>query len=77
MGAIVYYQKVLEDTEQVTYRYGDEEDNLVKSLVIHKTTMRPNVDPEKASFGVQLAFSGIIKGYRKQGKWPEQGAGYG
>jgi hypothetical protein len=76
MAAIVYFEKTVEDAEQVTYRYGADEAKLEKSFVISKQSMRPDVDPERASFGVQLAFSGILKGYQKQGRWPERGAGY-
>lgn len=77
MGAIVYFEKTLEDTERVTYRYGTEEEDFANSFVITKADMRPaDIDPEKASFGVQVAFSGILKSYRRQGTWPDRGAGY-
>ena len=76
MAAIVYFEKALEDTEQVTYRYGADEGRLEQSFVISQESMRPAVDPDGASFGVQLAFSGILKGYQKQGRWPDRGAGY-
>jgi hypothetical protein len=77
VGAIVYFEKTFEDTERVTYSYGIEEGDFANSFVITKADMRPaDIDPEKAGFGVQVAFSGIIKSYRKQGKWPERGAGY-
>jgi hypothetical protein len=77
VGAIVYFEKTLEDSEHVTYRYGTEEEEFAHAVVISKSNMLPvDVDPEKASVGVELAFNGIIKGYRRQGKWPERGAGY-
>lgn len=77
MGAIVYFEKSLEDAERVTYRYGTEEQDFANSLVINKVDELPvDVDPEKASFGVQVAFSGILKGYRNKGSWPDKGAGY-
>ena len=77
MGAIVYFEKALEDAEQVTYRYGTEEEDFANSFVISKADMRPlDIDPDRASFGEHLAFSGILKVYRRQGTWPDRGAGY-
>ena len=75
MAAIVYFKKTFEDTESVTYNFGPDENDLKYSFIISKAEKRPTDDPEKATFNAQLAFGGIIKGYRKQGRWPERGAG--
>jgi hypothetical protein len=75
MAAIVYFEKTLEDVDTVTYRYGDDEDDLEDSFSIRKADRRLTGDPEKVPFYVQLALSGIMRGYREQGRWPERGAG--
>lgn len=78
MGAIIYFEKSVEDAERVTYRYGTEEQDFAHSLVIDKTGQLPvDVDPEKASVSVQIAFGGILKSFRTKGVWPDSGAGYG
>jgi hypothetical protein len=76
MAAIAYFEKILEDTDHVTYRYGPNEDNLEHSFLINKTDLRPTDDPEKSTLYARLAFRGIIRGYRKLGHWPDRGAGY-
>jgi hypothetical protein len=76
VAAIVYFEKILEDDEGLTYRYGPNVDNLSHSFTISKAAMRPTDDPEEATFNARLAFRGIMQGYRTQGKWPECGAGY-
>jgi hypothetical protein len=75
VAAIVYFEKALEDVDTVTYRYGDDEDDLEDSFSIRKSDRRLTGDPEQVPFYVQLALSGIMRGYREQGRWPERGAG--
>lgn len=78
MGAIIYFEKSREDAEQVTYRYGTEAQGFVHALVIDKTAQRPkDVDRERASASVQIAYGGILKAFRNKGEWPDSGAGYG
>jgi hypothetical protein len=60
----------------VTYRYGPDENDLKYSFIISKAEKRPTDDPEKATFDARLAWSGIRRGYRKLGRWPDRGAGY-
>jgi hypothetical protein len=76
MAAIVYFQKTVEDTDHVTYRFGLDENNLDESFLISKADQRPTGDPEESTFSARLAFRGIIRGYQKLGRWPERGAGY-
>lgn len=76
MGAIVYFEKTLEDTEHVTYRYGPQEDNLEYSFLISKADRIPTDDPEQSTFNARLAFRGIMRGYQELGRWPDRGAGY-
>ena len=78
MGAIVYFEKAREDAEQVTYRYGTEAQGFVNALVIDKTAQSPkDVDRDRASASIQIAFGGILKSFRTKGMWPDSGAGYG
>ena len=76
MAAIAYFEKAVEDGETVTYRYGFDEEVLEHSFTISKAEQRPITDPEQSTMAARLAFTAIIKGYRKQGSWPERGAGY-
>jgi hypothetical protein len=75
VAAIVYFEKTLEDAEAVTYRCGHDQDDLKHSMTIRKAVRRPTGDPEKVTFTAQLALSGIMRGYRTLGSWPERGAG--
>ena len=75
MAAIVYFEKTFEDAETVKYRYGHDEEDLGHSFTISKEDRRPLMDPEKATFTARLALSGILRGYRTLGRWPERGAG--
>jgi hypothetical protein len=75
VAAIVYFEKVLEDVDTVTYRYGHDEEDLRHSFTISKADARPIMDPDKATMAIQLALGGIMRSYRKHGRWPERGAG--
>jgi hypothetical protein len=59
----------------VTYRYGRDEEDLEHSFTISKASLRPIMEPDKATMTTRLALSGIMRGYRTQGRWPERGAG--
>jgi hypothetical protein len=76
VAAIIYFQKTHEDYEYVTYRFGPDEENPEDSFVITKAVGHPIDDPKKATVDAQLALSGIRRGYRKLGRWPDRGAGY-
>jgi hypothetical protein len=75
VAAISYFQKTLEDPETVTYQYGHDEDDLEYAFTIRKSDLLPVENPERGIMAARLALTAIIKGYRKQGQWPERGAG--
>lgn len=58
------------------YRYGVEEDDLDRSITIRKLDQRPADDRLPPGIAGELAFGAIIRGYRKQGRWPDRGVGY-
>ena len=76
MAAIVYFEKILEDVDTVTYRYGHDEEDLAYSFTISKADSRPIMNPDKATMVTRLALRGIMRSYREYGRWPERGAGY-
>lgn len=74
MAAIVDFEKVAEDAGTVTYRYGFE-NNLDHAFTIGKADRRPQADEKYFTFPATLALSGILRGYRELGHWPDRGAG--
>jgi hypothetical protein len=73
VAAIAYFAKTHEDAETVTYRYGRDEEDLGQQLTIDKAG--PLRYPDGATLLTRLALSGIVHGYRKLGRWPDQGFG--
>lgn len=76
MAAIVYFEKTVEDSDQVTHRFGLDENSLDQPLLISKADQRPTGDPEESTFDARLAYRGIIRGLQTLGHWPERGAGH-
>jgi hypothetical protein len=76
VALIAYFEKAVEDAEQVTYRFRAEEAELDYSFTIDKTNRRPVKDPDRSTAVSRLAVRGIMRSYREYGRWPDRGAGY-
>lgn len=74
MAAIVDFEKVAEDDETVTYRYGFDY-HFDHSMTIGKADRRPRTDEADFRWPASLALTGILRVYRERGHWPERGAG--
>jgi hypothetical protein len=74
VAAISDFEKTAEDDERVTYRCGFG-GALDHSFAILKVSRRLAEDAGPITFAVQLAASGVLRGYRQLGYWPERGAG--
>ena len=75
MAAITHFEKTAEDDERVTYRCRFGEGAWERSFTIIKAdrTLADHVGP--IPFQVHLAATGVLRGYRTLGRWPERGDG--
>ena len=75
MAAAVYFEKLAEDEHWVTYGYGFgfEHEDITDELVVDKATERLVDPPARPSMMLQMAWSGIVKDYRRLDRWPDRG----
>ncbi|MEU4205466.1 hypothetical protein [Streptomyces sp. NPDC026294] len=73
MAALVYFKKISEDPNTITYSFGEDPPEMTRRLSLDRTTRRAQPDDGNIDYLFLKASRKINATYDERGEWPERG----